>query len=163
MGIRQKLNDASKAVIVIIVVVVLAIYGIVFWEMHHPAYGSHASGESYYTTDDGNTYFADDATLFPPIDHNGSPAVRCYVFKDPSGTKFVGYLEEFSPEVHKALTTPFDPAHRGDMAPLNFAEGTLVKRPGDKNWTIKASPKGEQITHPKCPDGSSQDPTLVNP
>lgn len=162
MGVRQKLNDASKSVMVLIIVLVIGVYAVVAWEMHRPAAGAHLGLKSYYTVDDGKTYFADDGARMPPFDHDGSPAVRCYVFKC-GDTEFVGYLEEFSPELHDALTKPFDPAHRGDAAPPNFAQGTLVKKPGDKNWIIKASPKGDALVRVKCPNGSIDQPSAVIP
>jgi hypothetical protein len=163
VGIRQKLNDASKGVIGLVIVLVIGVYAVVAWEFHRPANGGHLGLKTYYTTDDGKTYFPDDGALFPPFDHEGGQAVRCYVFKCPSSGEFVGYLEKFSPELHDALTTPFDPTHRGDHPPLDFSSGTLVKKPGDKNWIIKASTKGQAIVHVQCPNGSSDEPTAVSP
>jgi len=164
VGIRQKLNDASKGIIGLVILLVVVVYAVVAWEFHRPAAGAHSNIKTYYTIDDGATYFADDGALFPPFDHDGSQAVRCYVFKCASSGEFVGYLEKFSPEMKETLDRPSDPTHPTAGPPVNYAAGILVKRPGDKNWVPEASSKGEAIAHNvKCPNGSNDQPVPVTP
>jgi hypothetical protein len=162
VGIRQKINQAPKAGIVVIIVLVVGVYGVVAWELRHPALGSHASIKSYYTIDDGQTYFADDGALMPPFDHDGSPAVRCYVYRS-KGTLFVGFLEKYADDLLQTANAPFDPSKRGLVGRTDFKDGTLVKRPGDKEWVKKYSARGEQIQLVKSPDGSDAQPEPVNP
>ena len=164
MGIRQKLNNASKGVVALVIIFVLGVYGVVAWEIRRPAAGGHANVRSYYTLDEGKTYFADDGALFPPFDYEGGQAVRCYVFTSPSSGEFVAYLEKFSPEMKELLEKPSDPTHPGAAPPINYAAGVLVKRLGDKTWVPEASPKGEAIVHDvKCPNGSNEKPAAVTP
>lgn len=162
MGIRQKLNDVPKVGIAAIVLLVVGVYAVVAWEVRHPKFGSHSSISSYYSIDDGKTYFIDDGARMPPFDHDGSPAVRCYVYQCKSGM-FVGYLEKYTDELLKNLNTPFDPKNRGPGGPVDFRDGTLVKKSGDKDWVKKYSARGQAIQKVQCPDGSGDPPKLVNP
>ena len=60
--------------------------------------------QSWYTDDDGKTWYADDKSLSPPIDHNGKTAVRAYVFSCDGGKhEFVGYLERYTPDARQAI------------------------------------------------------------
>lgn len=158
MGVRQKLNDLPKVGIVVTAVLVVGVYAVVAWEIRGPKFGGHGQLRSYYSDDDGKSYFVDDAALMPPFDHGGATAVRCYVFQC-GGKIFVGFLEKFSDEVMAGLNKPMV---RGDK-PLDFRGGTLVKRPGDHDWVKKYSRKGEAIQQVKCPDGSADQPQYVKP
>ena len=148
----------------IVVVLVLGIYALVYWETKGQKFGSHSSVRSYYTDDDGQTYFAGAGDLYPPFDHDGKPAVRCYVFKCPkTGVAFVGYLEKYSDATRDSLDKPFDPSMRGKGGgPMDIREGTLVKRPGDKDWVRRNGDKGGKIATVVCP-GTTDLATAVYP
>lgn len=161
MGIRQKLNQAPKGAIVVIILLVLAVYGFIAWQLHRPRFGSAGSTRSFYTDDDGKTYFADDGTRMPPFDHDGQPAVRCYIYTC-NGQPFVGYLEKYTDGLIGNLDTPFDPKHR-ELGHASFRDGTLCKRPGETKWVKEFSSAGREITQVRCPDGSNQTPAPAYP
>ncbi|HSV16405.1 MAG TPA: hypothetical protein VLI90_19230, partial [Tepidisphaeraceae bacterium] len=62
-----------------------------------------APSRVYFSDDDGKTFFADDAALIPPFDHNGHTAVMAMVFKCPGKQPFIGYLLRFNHEGRTAL------------------------------------------------------------
>jgi hypothetical protein len=162
VGIRQKLNEAPKAGIAAVAVLVVGVYAVVAWEIRSPRFGSHVTNiRSYYSDDDGQSYFSDESGLMPPFDHHGSPAVRCYVF-ECKGQKFVGYLEKYTDDLLKSINTPFDPKHRTE-APLDFNGGSLVKKPGNSEWVKEYSAKGQAIVKVQCPDGSGDVPKATYP
>lgn len=108
--------------------------------------GDPDSGSSWYTVDDGKTWFRAESTKLSPFDHEGKRAYRCYVFTCDGGrTKFVSHLERLPPDVLKKLTSGgFDP-----MANT----GVEVKDPGtgDTGWVRAADPKAADIMTPRCP------------
>ncbi|MEM7809505.1 MAG: hypothetical protein AAF561_15460 [Planctomycetota bacterium] len=61
--------------------------------------------ESYFTVDDGETYFAAAANQIPPIIVEGEEAVVAYVFRI-DGQEQAVYLEKFSEEGKATLTAP---------------------------------------------------------
>jgi hypothetical protein len=118
------------------------------------AASTHAGFGIYFSDDDGQTYFADDAAKLTPFDHNGREAVRCNVFKNSSGP-FVGYLEKVAPP---SFSTNNGAPSIGDPTATD-----LVKRPGDKGWVPICSAAGKKIVDVHSPDGSSQSPEQVLP
>jgi hypothetical protein len=88
----------------------------------------------YFTTDDGKSYFADDASNRPPFVHEEKPAVRAHLFSCDGGkTLFVGYLSKYSP----------------------VAGESMVKKRGEMTWTAISSPAAAKIFEVKCPDGKA--------
>jgi len=104
--------------------------------------------ESFYTTDDGKTWFVDSSSKLAPFDHDGVAAVRCYVFKGNNG-KFAGLLEKYSDDTREQL------ARRAGLAPPPDIT-VLVKRPGDKDWTkMGVDRQAMVLMHITGPDGSN--------
>ena len=111
----------------------------------------------FYSTADGNTFFADDVNRIYPFDHNGKPAYRAYVYRCGKGDPFVSYLARYTDAAHARLTqlsgTSTDPDAAAELAQLR-STGVEVKRPGDTEWVPLFSAAGEEITrHPPCPEG----------
>jgi hypothetical protein len=125
--------------------------------------------KSWYTTDDGKTWFADDKRRIPPFDHGGKPAVRCWVYTCDNGkTSFAGYLERFQPAAKKKLdaltskTAGAAAAAPGEIEQL-LTSGLEVKKPGGESWVLSASPSAIPIREPRCPLDPNKLPQLLIP
>ena len=158
MGIRETLNKnqtlTTGATIGIIVIAII----IIVWQMM-PERAPHLLTKSYYTDDDGKTWFEDSADKLVPFDHGGKEAVRAVLFKcGENGEKFVGYLEKLDPRAKGRLDQfNSNPANKGRVMPgqAEMEEGArLVKPPGGKIWLPDTNPNAARITTIKCKDGS---------
>src|SRR5947207_15826357 len=113
-----------------IAIIVIAL-GIIIWQMM-PDRPARVMTKSYFTTDDGKTYFEDSADKVAPFDKDGKEAVRAHVFKCGQGAPFVGYLEKLDPKVKQRLDDFFnDPKNKGKMMPGQIEaeeSGRLVKK-----------------------------------
>jgi hypothetical protein len=116
----------------------------------------------YFTVDDGQHWFADEATKIPPFDHDGKPAVRARIFECPDGKQFCAYLERYGDATKKKLEQAVQDTNAkgraGPMAVSPLFIDTEVKRPGDKEWVkqgVQNIQKATEIRTPKCPDGTT--------
>jgi hypothetical protein len=147
MGIREQLNRNQTASIAASLSVVLLV---VIWLYARGSGPSIPKQLNFYTADDGATLFSDDSQKVPPFDHDGRQAVRAFVFTCDDGKhQFVQYLQKYSDDVKQQLET----SH-----PFGSMGNGLIKRPGDANWTAESDPKAQDITRPKCPDGTGTGP-----
>lgn len=152
MGIRETLNRGSTLTVGVVVCAVAVCAVVIGMELHvgkgePPKY-------AYYTTDDGKTWFSDSAIKLAPFDHNGSPAVRCFVFKGPNG-EFAGLLEKLSDDIHASL------AKTGDQF-LPVGTPVLIKKPGESDWKkMSQSEESMTIIHILGPQTSGTE--LVSP
>jgi hypothetical protein len=150
VGLRDQINRKPAVVAGAIGVLILLLICFTVFNLKKGQPSAVSGAQMYYTSDDGKTWFADAWEKVPPFDHGGAQAVRCYVFKTASSGPFAGYLETYTPAVHDRLTGVVQ-----SPLPLDVPSGTLVKRPGDKNWVPMVSPAGQKITSVKPPDGSA--------
>jgi len=112
--------------------------------------------ESYFTVDDGKTFFAASSDNIPPFDYNGQQAVSAYVFQC-GGQKFVGYMERFTPKFHDFVV-----AH--GRTPEANKYGRELKRPGDAKWLQSGDLQKEgTLEDVHCPNGGSDIPEAVEP
>jgi hypothetical protein len=96
----------------------------------------------FFTTDDGKTWFADEASKKAPFLHDEKPAVRAHVFSCDGGKKlFAGYLSKFSPIVNESM----------------------VKRSGETAWTPVSATTAVKIMDVKCPENWVGKPVEVFP
>ncbi len=160
MGIRETLNKNPSITTGVTIGIILVAIGAIVWQMMsgRPTVGNY---KSYFTVDDGKSWFEDAATKNPPFDHNGQPAYRCFVFKcGENGTPFVAYMERFTPEVLKKL----EAANPSQNDPMDVESGMELKKPGDPKWVVRSTLQGEKIANEiKCPDGSSTNIQPVSP
>lgn len=146
-----------------IIILMLSTAGLLLMQLKGETAGAAAGGEqAWFTVDDGQTWFADDAKLLPPFQHNGKTAYRCSVWTVDGGkTKFVSHLERLRPEAkQKAESMKNDPI--GAATELAKIE---VKLPltGDKGWVDISSPNAPAIMRPKVPAGKGDDLQRVPP
>jgi hypothetical protein len=109
-----------------------------------------AGGRAYYSDDDGETTFVDDAMKQSPFNHNGKEAVRVLMFRC-GGTTFIGYMERYSKESLAAI----EKAKHDPNFELTMLKGIQpdVKKPKQGTWVGENSPEGQSIVDVKCPDG----------
>jgi hypothetical protein len=153
MSVRETITDNPRIGIAAAGGLFLIGVIVIFLEMRSPAVAA-APSQFYFTVDDGKTWFADAATNVPPFDKNGQQAVRAHVYRCHDGTKFVAYLERFTPRAKHALENPSGAAS-GDLSTFQaaYGGGREVKRPGDKVWLSITNPQAvAQVMLVKCPD-----------
>jgi hypothetical protein len=157
MGAREWLSGHPKAAIAIGCAMVVLTAGVVVAELRaqHHRYPS-GPPESYFTVDDGKSFFAASSDNIPPFDYDGQQAVRAYVFQC-GGHRFVGYMERFSTKYHDQVV-----AH--GLSPEAMRFGRELKKPGDAKWVPSGDLRFEAaFTDIHCPDGSSDVPQAVEP
>ncbi len=170
MGIRESLNQNPAITTGITIgIIVIALGFIVYQIVGGDGAGSPVT-EMYYTTDDGATYFADDANKVAPFDKDGKEAVRCYVFKCSDGKPFVAYLERMQKDAkvkYEAALKASANAPEGAPPSMDLEmiqmEGMEVKKPGDAKWAKRNGPEADRITQINCPDGNNQALNIVLP
>jgi len=166
MGIREKLNDKPAVAAGIGVGAVVLAAVVLVTQLSH---GGGPSDSAYFTTDDGKTWFADDASNIPPFAKDGKEAVRAYVF-ECGGKQFVNHLERFTPERKKLMIDTAAAQKAGQPLPPPPAAasrtpmwGQEFKKPGDKEWVPAGNlAKTGPILNAKCPDAKGE-AILVEP
>jgi hypothetical protein len=145
LGIRETINRNSA--ISTTVVICMVVVGVVVIGMELRGNSGKPPANNYYTTDDGKTWFVDSASKVPPFDHDGTPAVRCYVFKGNNG-EFAGLLQKYGDETRDKLTSMPEEKRPRDAS-------VLVKKPGEKEWTnMGVDQQAMVLMRITAPDGS---------
>ena len=97
MGLREWMEQHRSATMVIVgLLVVIAVGAIVAQVMANRKTYPTGMPDSYFTVDDGKSFFIDSSANIPPFDYKGQQAVHAYVF-ECNGKRFVGYMEALSP------------------------------------------------------------------
>jgi hypothetical protein len=153
VGIREQLNEHPGATTGITAAIVIAAIGFIIWQVipHAPE-----AGKAYFSTDDGASYFADDASNLPPYDKAGKQAVRAYVYQCATGKPFVLYLEKYTDDGKKRMEQMANrPANTPPPAAVDPTSISLVKKPGTGTWIGMRDPNYAKVTEVRCPDGST--------
>jgi|SRR3954470_6144982 hypothetical protein len=148
-GIRERLNERPAMTVGAITVLTIAALGFTVYQV----IASHRriplkSPDSYFSVDDGKTFFVASSDNIPPFDYKGKTAVHAYVFES-NGKRFVGFLERYTPEARAKI-----------LAGQRTAEverfGREIKRPGQNNWvkTGDLAAEAKVTMSIKSPDGS---------
>jgi hypothetical protein len=160
MGVRESFRRNPAILVGIFAICVALMLGIWFVRAKEER-GEPASGlqKSWYTTDDGRTWFAGPGNKVVPFEHQGKTAYRCYVWTCDGGkTKFVSHLERLNPTVRSR----YGPQEQ--VEPWKLIPGAeQVKRPdtGGAGWVDAASPGAAAITKPICVAGKDEIPSPV--
>ncbi len=159
MAVREAI-DKKKPAAMAAAGAMVAAAGIIIGYYLMPAGQATLKG-SYYSDDDGQSWFADAPFRVTPFDHNGKQAVGAAVFScDGGGKKYVGYLVRIRPDAQKAVAEAAATAEQEKIdlqkMPI-FGDPNLwqIKAPGEANWHPKLSPAGVKLMSGASPDGSS--------
>ncbi len=119
---------------------------------------SSAYAQGYFTTDDGQSLFTADMDTPTPFDHYGRSAYRAWVFTCDGGkTKFVGYLERYTPKARDRIAQELKEVESGARrgSPSIGPADSEVKKPGaDNPWVSRSNYQAAaKITNVQCPDG----------
>ena len=159
MGVRERLNDNPRVAVAVAAAVLLAASAFAALQFSDASTASEPSGSAFFTTDDGKTWFVDDATKLAPFQRDGKEAVRAYVF-ECSGTRFVNHLERFTPDGRKAAEAAIGAQGADQATPIAGQlrlSGAEIKKPGAKQWTpLSDMTKAGPILRPKCPNGTDE-------
>ena len=153
MGLRETLNENPRLTTGITVGIIVIVLAWILWPRGGAQTGDGGGGvatQTFFTTDDGQTWFPDDATKIPPFKKDNKDAVRAVVYKC-GGKTFVNHLERYDAAAQKALA-----ANTGSDAVMSdsLETGLEVKAPGGKDWVKITDPKAQPIMRPKCDDTS---------
>lgn len=156
MSLRDKINKNPTQTAAITAVAIFLALLVILWQWGCFG-GGGGVGKSYYTVDDGKTFFVDDSNKIPPFKHEGRDAVRAHVFRCGSGDPFVGYLEMYTPQDKKMM----EDAMAGKAPPQaysGYSGQAMVKRPGTgpQGWVALMPGTTQfyaQVVQVTCPDG----------
>jgi hypothetical protein len=167
MGIREKLNDGPIGLIVTIVFVILAAGVAIYLIKPKSLPNPHIT---FYSDDDGQSYFTDGVYNFPPFDHNGREADLALVYADSNGHRFVGYMMRYTPDAAARLRAEYaqDVANNKPDLIMNLLAdpsialaGMQIKLPGSSHKWV---PYSQMLTPDvRAPDGSTDITPVQNP
>lgn len=163
MGVRDSLNRQNPKIVgVFTAVIVVAVSLILFRSIGG---GDAGVGDgvdmAFFSTDNGKTWFPDDAKNVPPFSRDGKDAYRAYVYRCPDGREFVAFLERYTLRAKKEREALYA-GGEGSAAPiLDEAKGIEIKTPGQATWVKQSNPNAAAIMTPRCADGGR--PQIVLP
>jgi hypothetical protein len=154
VGLRENLNNkpAFGGVIAAILVVGAALF--IFWETRPET--AAVETRVFFSDDDGKSWFPDQPNKVPPFSHSGKEAARAFVYKN-NGQPFVAYLQKFTKPVASKMSS------NQPIGDADLMAGTLVKRPGETEWTPSNDPRAAGIMNPKNPKNPGEPLTAVMP
>jgi hypothetical protein len=168
MGIAESLNK-NKIWSIGVALVMVVVAGVLLAVELKPA-KQFSQKETYFSDDDGASWYIDDINNIPPYNHNGKEGVRAIIYNYDNGSKeFCGYLMRFGPAVKRridaavanaAVQSP--PATAAQIAyGIDFAQQAEVKSPGSKSdWVPMTDPRAAAVFSIHSPDGSTLDSVL---
>lgn len=155
MGIRDLLerNPAGSKAIAVAIIVICGVAIFLQNNRSRPAAANVAVGKAFFSDDDGKTWFLDDASKFPPFDHEGATAYRAIVFRCKSGVPFVGFLAKYSAGQIAQL---HDDARRNPGMPprMQVTAPHDLRKPGQSHWITNSKSSMTGYPDVPCPDGS---------
>jgi hypothetical protein len=170
MDIRKAIQGKPIAGVAV-GVVLLALASIIVARQFWPEKKADLS-QTYFTDDDGATWFTDSEYLVPPVDHGGKPAVFAQIYSYANGSKtFCAYMTRYTPEAKKQLEGAISAAVKNGKPPASvelfqdrrFLETAIeVKKPGaDNKWIPRSDPAAINVMSIQSPDGSAVDQVFV--
>jgi hypothetical protein len=138
VGIRESLQQNRKAAVTIAAgVLLVALVAVLLANCTPPGTGGRSEMQTFYSTDDGKSWFPDAADRPSPFEKDGRRAYRVFVWKSADGKQFVSHLERRA---------------AGQTMPAADLE---VKKPGtsENAWVKSSSPAAQKVMAPIGPDG----------
>lgn len=164
MGFAEELEKNKKTVVIVSLLVLVALV-VSFMTLRtggppRPP-GASTTPKSFYTVDDGKTWFPDDATLVPGFDHGGKPAYRAQVYKcGTDGAPFVAYMQRVEEGARKSAEAARAQGKKLAEVEELWQDKIEVKKPGEGKW-VPAKGPGEKVMIVTCPEGKV--PVIVLP
>jgi len=169
-GIRQRIGEKKGAGVALGVGLIL-VAAIALAVQHMPEKKADLN-QAFFTTDDGETWFADSAYRVAPFEHAGKEAVIAQVYSYAGGNKqFCAYLAKYTPEAKQKLEPAIAKAKANNEPPSSAAlfrdhnfmkSAMLVKARGTTQpWVPMTDPKAQEIMSIRSPDGSEVDQVFV--
>jgi hypothetical protein len=165
VGIREKLNENPRGVGGVIAVLIVVAIGWIYYQNRGMPTGLVAGKTTFYTEDDGATYFPDSyANLAKDFKGpKGKDAVRAYVFRYGKETPFVAYMEKYSPAGKQILATFYaDAANQQKPPPSEALAEALIKKPAQTTW-VSAKGRVQASAIKKTPTKGDVDAEPVQP
>lgn len=157
MGLRETLNENPAITTAATALIIIVALGFALAQFMRggdtPPTVEAGERKSYFTVDDGKSWFEAPATNVPPFDHEGKTAVRARLYTCDGGeNKFVGYLERYTPAARQRIEQQDGVPTLMDMEDPSAVE---VKRPGGNRWVPRDTPEGYRVRDVTCPDGTT--------
>lgn len=165
---RKMINEKPMLGVALSICVIVLALGFIVWFETGRQGSTHLPPltKSFYTDDDGKTWFIDDFVKVVPFDHNGKQAVRAKIFRCGDGKPFVGYLERYSAAV-QAKAQAAMAGHPDQVASALVEAPTEVKKPGEAKWVGPATGGSQNeyagIMNIPCPEAKNESPQVVSP
>jgi hypothetical protein len=151
MSVREAINS-RKSVGIAISILFLIVAAVILAYSMLPAHRIKGD-KTFFTDDDGQTWFLDFVYLTPPFDHNGKTAVRAMIYSYDHGNRtFCAYLMRYTPDAKKRLDDAIAQAASAGKSPSSVglftdrelnSSGVEVKAPGPGNsWVVRGTPAG---------------------
>ncbi len=155
MSVREALNAPKKSIGIGIGIAFLALAVAILVYTQLPQHKIKGD-KTFFTTDDGKTWFMDSVYSTPPFDENGATAVRAIIYSYDQGNQtYCAYLMRYTDSAKKRLDDAIADAGRQGKSPGTVAlfsdrdlnsNGVEVKLPGPGNkWALQDSQDGAQI------------------
>src|SRR5690349_15140739 len=96
MSMRELINRYPKLATVAILIAVCSSAALAYVMTTRSSENIESLSLSYYTTDEGKTWFTDEIDKPIPFDHDGKPAYRAMIFKCGQSAPFCGYLQRLT-------------------------------------------------------------------
>jgi len=158
MQLREFIDKNKKAVLAVLPAVIGASLLLGWHNLHHDDLAG-AISRTFFSDDDGKTYFADDVSKGMTFDHDGKPAYRAFVFRSDAKGTYVGLLArpcgDDSPTANTHRPTTSVPVPAGGsktVPPVAFD----IKKPGDAKWVVNSGPDGQAMARAAAADGAEQ-------
>jgi hypothetical protein len=168
MGLREQLNENPRITTGITVGIIVVMLALLLWPRGNGRGlgGGSSSPQTFFTIDDGHTWFPDDAKNIPPFKKDGKDAVLAIVYRC-GGKTFVNHMQRYTPDAQKKLQAIYAKGDAGGANDPSIIEpireaGLEVKSPDGKEWVKASDPKGKDVMKPKC-SGDGADLQVVVP
>lgn len=171
---REWANNNSAVVTIVAVVILIMSLGFIIMSASGNKYKPRIVDVYYYDLGNGELFLAKSNEI-PPVDAPSGPGannipqgVRAYVFScgecGDKAQQFVGWLEMYTPDAKRALTSPPTPDPNNPQGPEYYdlwEKGHLVSIPGSSKWVQANSEEGFKVMESmqsKCGAGGQPKP-----